>query len=331
MGRLSTVLPSLQQLRQLQLKDSSFCEHEVTCDAVLSGLGALTNLTHLVLPEVADGELLQHLPASLLQLELVVDEDEGPVQLGHLTALTRLDAGQYATLREHHVLPPNLLELSAGNLTAAACLLPLKKLKELTLHTIEYEAASAEQLQQLSSLTALTAVHLTYWTPADITDTAAAGWPALKLRSLHLAPGGDGCFARSTLLQLSLLTDPTAMRQRAMPRLTHLSLEKQRVGRAAAASLSQVRGLRRLQLMDCQLEDCSAAEIALGLKPRLKELDLASNAQLTDACLPPLAYALPGLKESSFRDCAGISREGLRQYVLRAAGDDEDGSYSDSE
>lgn len=122
-------------------------------------------------------------------------------------ALTKLNAGQYATLREHHLLPPNLLELSAGNLTAAACLLPLKHLKDLTLQSIEYEAASAEQLQQLSSLTALTAVHLTYWTPADITDAAAAGWSALKLRSLHLAPGGDGCFARSTLLQLSHLTD----------------------------------------------------------------------------------------------------------------------------
>lgn len=83
--------------------------------------------------------------------------------------------------------------------------------------------------------------------------------------------------------------------------------------------------------MDCQVEDCSAAEIALGLKPLLKELDLSCNAQLTDACLPTLAYALPGLRESSLRDCAGISREGLRQYVLRAAGDDKGGSCSDSE
>lgn len=49
MDRLSTVLPSLQQLRQLQLEDYDFHDHEITCDAALSGFGTLTSLTRLVL------------------------------------------------------------------------------------------------------------------------------------------------------------------------------------------------------------------------------------------------------------------------------------------
>jgi hypothetical protein len=52
MYRLGKVLPSLQQLQQLQLKDVSLYQHEVACDTVLTGFHALTHLTRLVLPEV---------------------------------------------------------------------------------------------------------------------------------------------------------------------------------------------------------------------------------------------------------------------------------------
>jgi hypothetical protein len=52
MGRLSTVLPSLQQLQRLRLHDATFYDHDITWDAVLSGFSALTNLTHVNLPEV---------------------------------------------------------------------------------------------------------------------------------------------------------------------------------------------------------------------------------------------------------------------------------------
>lgn len=278
------------------------------------------------------------------------------------------------------MLPPNLLELSAGNLASASCLLPLKELRQLTLEHINYNVASAAQLQQLSSLTALTAVDMTYHADADLIDAAAAGWQALKVRSLYLAPGDNGRFVRSTLLQLSHLTDleslfiqtcglgaldperladgvrglrnlhslhlssvywdsveddasnarslvsmlrVLAARRHLMPQRTYLRLEKQRVGRAAAAALSQMHGLRRLELVDCQLDDGSAAKIALGLKPQLQHLDLSCNAQLTDACLPALADALPGLRMSSFKGCTGLTREGLLLYVLHAADDDD--------
>lgn len=53
MGRLSKVLPSLQQLHELRLRGCSF-DGAVSYAPVLCGFGALTNLTSLSLPEVGD-------------------------------------------------------------------------------------------------------------------------------------------------------------------------------------------------------------------------------------------------------------------------------------
>jgi hypothetical protein len=67
-------------------------------------------------------------------------------------------------------------------------------------------------------------------------------------------------------------------------------------------------------------------EIALGLKPWLMDLDMRNNPQLTDACLPALVYAVPGLQESSFYACPGMTCRGLRRYVLRDDGDSDSDS-----
>uniref|UniRef100_A0A383VF77 Uncharacterized protein n=1 Tax=Tetradesmus obliquus TaxID=3088 RepID=A0A383VF77_TETOB len=151
-----------------------------------------------------------------------------------------------------------------------------------------------------------------------------------KLRSLHLCGvhWGTAEDEAANSLALAALLRGLADRRRCMLRLTDLSLYNQHVGRAAAAAIAQMRGLQELSLMDCQLEDCSAAEIALGLKPWLKELDLASNKRLTDGCLPVLAYAVPRLKASSLRGCSGVTQEGLAQYL---PGDDTGDSSSDSD
>jgi hypothetical protein len=46
------VLPALQQLLQLHLQDYDLSEHGFGYDMALSGFGALTKLTQLVLPMV---------------------------------------------------------------------------------------------------------------------------------------------------------------------------------------------------------------------------------------------------------------------------------------
>ncbi|WIA40002.1 hypothetical protein OEZ86_013428 [Tetradesmus obliquus] len=293
MDRLSTVLPSLQQLRQLQLEDYDFHDHEITCDAALSGFGTLTSLTRLVLHYVATGEPLQHLPVSLQELQLMLDDHEGPLQLGHLTALTELSIGH-----GDGVLASNTL-------------------------------------LRLSSLTGLTCLHLSHCGVGELTPeqlaATLAGMP--KLRSLHLCGvhWGTAEDEAANSLALAALLRGLADRRRCMLRLTDLSLYNQHVGRAAAAAIAQMRGLQELSLMDCQLEDCSAAEIALGLKPWLKELDLASNKRLTDGCLPVLAYAVPRLQASSLRGCNGVTQEGLAQYLPGDTGDSGSDIDTDSE
>jgi hypothetical protein len=52
MDRLAAVLPSLQQLQQLKLQYFTHHQHNIYFDRVLSGFGALTNLTQLDLLEV---------------------------------------------------------------------------------------------------------------------------------------------------------------------------------------------------------------------------------------------------------------------------------------
>jgi hypothetical protein len=126
-------------------------------------------------------------------------------------AMTELTLSQYNTLWQHHVLPPNLLRLTAGNAEAADCLLPLKQLEQLTLQAIERNIMPAVEMQKLTSLTSLTYVELTYWgTAADI-DRAAAGWRAVPLQDLTLAPNDNSSLSSSTLQQLSSVTGLAAL------------------------------------------------------------------------------------------------------------------------
>jgi hypothetical protein len=282
-----------------------------------------------------------------------------------------------------------MVELTAGNMTSAACLLPLTKLRELSLATIEFSVPSAEELQQLSRLSALTAVDLTYWSDTEHIDASAGGWGALKLQQLALLPTKYSSLARATLLQLARLTglqllhlsrcgvdglepsvladaladlaslgylslcevywhEPedaagnaaalaTLLRHLAsswhrMCSLTEINFAKMHINRAAAKSISKMAGLQNLTIEDCQIEECSVIEIALSLKPWLQRLNVVRNPQLTDACLPVLAYAVRGLTERSFWGCTGITQKGLKQYILGSEADGSDSrSHSNSE
>jgi hypothetical protein len=114
--------------------------------------------------------------------------------------------GEYDIVGEDDVLPPSLLELKAADAAAAAGLLPLTRLQQLTLRAIEYEVMPAAELRQLSALTSLTSVDFTYKATAQQIDAAAEGWCALPLRYLYLYCSGGSTLQRNTLMQLSKLT-----------------------------------------------------------------------------------------------------------------------------
>jgi hypothetical protein len=97
--------------------------------------------------------------------------------------------------------------------------------------------------------------------------------------------------------------------------LTKLEIAQQRIGRAEAAALAGMIGLRQLTLLQCHLEDCSMSEIALKLKPSLVELSVPHNPGVTDACLPALAVAVPGMRPAHLSG-TGVTRQGLLRYVL---------------
>jgi hypothetical protein len=72
--------------------------------------------------------------------------------------LTSLSLDENTTIGADDELPPNLLVLDACEAAAAASLVPLTRLQQLTLLEIEFEVMPAAELRQLSVLTCLTSV-----------------------------------------------------------------------------------------------------------------------------------------------------------------------------
>eukprot|EP00775_Hariotina_reticulata_P006778 gene6778-6995_t len=104
---------------------------------------------------------LQHLPQQLCELTFAVYDDERavPVDISHLTALTRLNLMD-TLLKEFDVLSPNVRILTAGITDDWGPVLHLQHLRELTVlargNTSAYWLQELEQLHGLQQLTALT-------------------------------------------------------------------------------------------------------------------------------------------------------------------------------
>lgn len=136
-------------------------------DAVLAATAALNNLTHLAVEcaPVQDTDVLQQLPASLLQLALVLSDNDRDIgfDMGHLTAVTRLSLSAGAEDRFHildnDVLPPNVQVLQMPGNRCITPVLALRGLRELYFNG---SLVLADALQALSSLHALTGVWVQY-------------------------------------------------------------------------------------------------------------------------------------------------------------------------
>jgi hypothetical protein len=119
---------------------------------------------------------------------------------------------------------------------------------------------------------------------------------------------------------LAALLRGLASRRQQMQSLTELRLHAVPVNRTAATALSKMHGLQVLELKytRSQLDDSSIIQIVLELKPWLQRVDLSSNPGLTDACLPALRHAVPGLtvKDVALWGCPGMTQKGLQRYIL---------------
>jgi hypothetical protein len=209
------------------------------------------------------------------------------------------------------------------------------KLQSLHLGPNDHGSFARETLLQLTRLTTVESLMLSNCRLGELEPhlLAAALRAMRNLSSLSLydVQWGTPEDAAASANGLALLLRGLVNQRRWLSQIKGLWFIKQHVGRAAATALSKMRGLQDLTFIECQIEDSSIAEIALGLKPWLQRLGLPLNQQLTDACLPALAYAMPDVDESCFRGCSGITKKGLRRYILGVDGDSESASENGSD
>jgi hypothetical protein len=254
----------------------------------------------------------------LQQLELLcISEDAMPAaEMQQLTVLTALESIEL------------VYDADAAVIDAAAAGWSALPLKHLHLFPNEQDnCLYRSTLQQLTSLTglgdlSLGGCRLDNIAPDELAEvlTQINGFYRLSMHAVSwqqqqqqqgVAAADDGSSS-----PLAKFLQGLVSLMPAMP-FIHLSLGALHVGRAEAAALAGMVGLHELVLQQCQLEDCSLAQIALELKPYLDELDVSQNPGVTDACLPVLAHAGISMRERDFKG-TGVTREGLKRYMPSA-------------
>jgi hypothetical protein len=96
--------------------------------------------------------------------------------------------------------------------------------------------------------------------------------------------------------------------------LLELHLQGHSIGREEETELAGMKGLWKLVLSDCDLDDCSVVAIASGLHETMEVLNISDNPRVTDACLPALARLQPGIEELRLKG-TGITKAGLQRYL----------------
>jgi hypothetical protein len=199
-------LCSFTALRSLQLgadadssDDAYACMHR---DDALAPLSSLQQLTMLRLDAVHKRQL-QHLTLPQLQ-ELyinnsftVLDQQQEPLQLSHLTALRKLRSVDFGTLLAADKLPRSLRALTwqwrpsnGDSVRSVEPILELCSLKKLHIELAgEPIAAQARDLQKLSVLQHLQEVEVQYnWGKQSVDESsaaaAAAAWGVLPVKHL---------------------------------------------------------------------------------------------------------------------------------------------------
>jgi hypothetical protein len=210
-------LQHLTSLRRLTLLEEEGTNTNILIAAV-AGMQQLTYLNAGITRGMQD-ELL-HLPPSLRELHMsaysgrrdAYDEEiekiVGTLQLGHLTALTKLVMVREVSeeVRVGDVLPQNLVEMHVSQAASATPLLHLQQLRVLTMG-LAPDMPAAELQRLASGLSALQEVHLEY--AHDTVGAAAAGWSCLPVRSLKL--WSNATVSAAAMQHVSMLTGLTRL------------------------------------------------------------------------------------------------------------------------
>jgi hypothetical protein len=266
---------------------------------------------------------LHHLLLQDIRCNVMPAEDMR--QLSVLTSLTHVDMAYWAY---------------AEDINTAAAGWAALPLRELDMLPEANGSLTSSTLRHMTSLTGITrlCLHgcgLGAVPPAELAAVFAhmTGLRDLTLRQVRCEGDHEDAAAAAAAAgnALSVLFRGLSSRMPLL-QLTKLEIAQTCIGRAEAAALAGMVGLRQLTLQHCQLEDCSVSEIALKLQPSLAELSVPQNPGVTDACLPALAFALPGMRPAHLNG-TGVTRQGLLRYILRCEylPASDSGSESESE
>lgn len=191
-------------------------------NAWMPALAGMTCLTRLQVNYMDGTAAYQYFPASLIDLELglyapFIDGEavKHPINLGHLTALTQLDAQPGFILQAGDILPAQLQRLAVQDVRNMQPLLPLAS--SLQWLKIANSTTRADLLLQLnSSLTGVTQLELNYYCSKDEyqynAQLASAAWSSLgALKAVHLGAQVMSSVALQQLRGLSKLSLSSTM------------------------------------------------------------------------------------------------------------------------
>ncbi|KAF6265400.1 hypothetical protein COO60DRAFT_1478283 [Scenedesmus sp. NREL 46B-D3] len=315
----------LQQLRKLVLQVADkWAEDEFgretyleRVDPLLQPLSGLTSLTSLEVGMMWSLKPLQHVPPSLFELQYFWDLHETlshPLDLTHLTALTKLTTDHMVDIISSAKLPASLKQLRCGCVPYADVLLPLRHLQHLDILSCRTTAA---ELARLSSLTGLTHIGLChdyclsvdwesycgYAEEEQLTPHAAsAAWPALasQLRDLHIVAPRIGLDEDDLLFQLSAAALAAVASRSVMTSLKLEHMQCRCSSQQLAAALQRCTALQELELGSLELQWGPAGNLT-GNAAADAPLMAEAQACGMEAVAAPIA-GLPGLQK------LGISR-----------------------
>eukprot|EP00775_Hariotina_reticulata_P006707 gene6707-6928_t len=283
------------------------------CSDVVTVLAALTELTYLKLDMCSKQQLSAlkqlhklkelHLPAAL-------HSPAAPLQLGQLTALSRVEfvdisaiggGAGLLVLEAGDELPPNLQELTLSQCSSTQALRELTGLTRLHIAACKSVSTLTDVLH-IPSLDSLSLIGA-YDSSAEAIEASAAALlidlssAAVNLRSLFLGHLDERLLFGAVAHVVRQLTGLTQLSMSGGPESEYDDVEALAHAQALQPLLGAAAGLPQLQdltLLYFELRHSASTVLATSVSSHLTRLTV-SDAQLTDFCLSVICCGLPQL------------------------------------